>query len=718
MSNFKLRRCKKVVLLAALLVALVSCTLGLPGNLTGADPGEIYDTATWTALPAELAGSNWTGTVNFVNNNTVTAKVVDSWMFNGDGTSIMQILGEQTGEVDIYEGRCALDAAGKLKYVLKLTSRKGIAVPADSETLWGEAQLELTAGTASDTDANLFTKTGADTLKQTLQLTLVRKSIGGGNGQTDAAFSAAVTTDGTGSGSINAAASTANGTYKVGTDVTVQAVADAGSSFVGWYDAPSGGKLLSTSAIYTFTLTKTTTVYAAFGKNVNYTFAAALTTASTGLGTINSQTSTANGSYNDSTYITVEAVAGAGNRFNGWYSAATGGQLLSTAKVYGFKLTANTEVYAAFTAAPQYSFSAALAADGEGTGTIKAGSTVNGSYAEGTDITVEAVADKGSRFIGWYDAAAAGVLVSADALYTFKLSQATALYAKFELLTFTFATGLASGGQGTGSIDAAATTADGSYKAGTAVTAVALADAGSVFTGWYSAATGGTVVSKEATFSTSLTDNMGLYARFEQDLYVTFEDIALEIAVRKAVNKTTGKLTYADVAGLTTLSHGTSNSTASPLPITSLKGIEHLTGLTTLKLDRNQIVDITPLASLTNLTKLEIRSNKIKDITPLSSLTKLTELYMPGNYVVNIEPLANLSALVKLDLSSNDVVTIAALENLINLDYLDLEYNKITDISVLLRNIGIGTGDVVDLYGNSVPSVQKNTLKMKGVTVR
>ena len=39
------------------------------------------------------------------------------------------------------------------------------------------------------------------------------------------------------------------------------------------------------------------------------------------------------------------------------------------------------------------------------------------------------------------------------------------------------------------------------------------------------------------------------------------------------------------------------------------------TNLTTLRLDSNQISDVSPLASLTNLTYLNLRSNQISDLS-------------------------------------------------------------------------------------------------------
>ena len=50
-----------------------------------------------------------------------------------------------------------------------------------------------------------------------------------------------------------------------------------------------------------------------------------------------------------------------------------------------------------------------------------------------------------------------------------------------------------------------------------------------------------------------------------------------------------------------------------------------------LRLENNQISDITPLAGLTKLFRLWINGNKVSDITPLSSLTELKILGLEPN---------------------------------------------------------------------------------------
>ena len=70
-----------------------------------------------------------------------------------------------------------------------------------------------------------------------------------------------------------------------------------------------------------------------------------------------------------------------------------------------------------------------------------------------------------------------------------------------------------------------------------------------------------------------------------------------------------------------------------------------LSSLTKLKLDKNQIRDIKPLASLTHLNWLSLDNNQISDIKPLASLTNLNWLALSNNQISDIKPLASLTKL-------------------------------------------------------------------------
>ena len=135
------------------------------------------------------------------------------------------------------------------------------------------------------------------------------------------------------------------------------------------------------------------------------------------------------------------------------------------------------------------------------------------------------------------------------------------------------------------------------------------------------------------------------------------------------------------------------------LPIVSIEGAQYLTGLTSLILNNDQIVDVTPLAGLTNLTYLNLSMNKIVDATPLAGLTNLTELWTPYNQIANIAPLAGLTNLTTLAVGFNPIADVAPLAGLTKLTSLFLYKSQIANLAPLAR-----LTNLIELYldGNRI----------------
>ena len=138
------------------------------------------------------------------------------------------------------------------------------------------------------------------------------------------------------------------------------------------------------------------------------------------------------------------------------------------------------------------------------------------------------------------------------------------------------------------------------------------------------------------------------------------------------------------LAGLTKLELGTF-STPYKQKISSLKGLEHATGLEVLRLYRHQVKDITPLTDLTKLEWLVLYDNEISDITPLASLTGLKKLNLDSNKIKDITPLLRLTGLEALDLDDTQVVDIKGLMCVLVSLSLSGRYKRITSQG--------GTGD-------------------------
>lgn len=99
------------------------------------------------------------------------------------------------------------------------------------------------------------------------------------------------------------------------------------------------------------------------------------------------------------------------------------------------------------------------------------------------------------------------------------------LYAKWILIQYSYALGLATDGTGSGSIDTTNSTANGSYDIGTLVTAQATADLECVFVGWYDAASGGTEVSTDNPYTFALNSDVTLYAKWFGFSSIAYRDM-------------------------------------------------------------------------------------------------------------------------------------------------------------------------------------------------
>lgn len=84
-------------------------------------------------------------------------------------------------------------------------------------------------------------------------------------------------------------------------------------------------------------------------------------------------------------------------------------------------------------AAKEFTLLTALTTEGSKKGFIVPSTTAkDGKYVEGSTIFIEASANTGHYFAGWFDAATKGKVVSEEIKYRFFIGEDTALYARFE----------------------------------------------------------------------------------------------------------------------------------------------------------------------------------------------------------------------------------------------------------------------------------------------
>ncbi len=171
------------------------------------------------------------------------------------------------------------------------------------------------------------------------------------------------------------------------------------------------------------------------------------------------------------------------------------------------------------------------------------------------------------------------------------------------------------------------------------------------------------------------------------------------------------------LAGLTTLTHLLLRENR----VSDLSPLAGLINLIELHLSSNSILDISPLAGLTQLSVLYLSDNNISDISVLTGLTRLSSLFLNSNSISDISPLVGLTKLKQLHLRRNRISDISPVAGLTNLFFLDLNTNFIPDILPLVANMGLRSGDTVNVRVNplSYQSIHAHipTLQGRGIKV-
>ena len=335
-----------------------------------------------------------------------------------------------------------------------------------------------------------------------------------------------------------------------GNTATLVAKANDGYSFVGWYDAASGGTRISTSSTYTEknAIAGDKTYYAIFKQE----FSVSLTARTDGIasstgGNVQAgsnpvgATSSATVLYGEN--ITIKAlVSSAKYSFIGWYDSSNTGQGNEATKNLS-NVTGNITLFADFKVK---TFTIKAIAVSEGTegsagGTVEFTSPVASSGATATvtvnydgSATFKATVNEndGYEFKGWFNnAAMTGTPYKTD--LEFELtnivdSTVKTYYAKFDLKQYTVSayaitTGTATSGGGTVCqvVNDTEGTADtilnvNNVKHGSQITLRAKPVSGATFLGWYDAETDGNQLADASTTDLVLNveDNTQVYARF------------------------------------------------------------------------------------------------------------------------------------------------------------------------------------------------------------
>jgi len=160
---------------------------------------------------------------------------------------------------------------------------------------------------------------------------------------------------------------------------------------------------------------------------------------------------------------------------------------------------------------------------------------------------------------------------------------------------------------------------------------------------------------------------------------VKLDNPALEVEVRKKVEKPSGPISKADLKKLKSLN------------LSQLKDVHELdpclfapmTNLKELFLGPGDYDDLSPLSGMTQLESLRASINQVKDLKPLEKLTKLDRLDLGRTQVSDLKPLAKLTLLTELQLDDTPVEDLTPLAGLTAMENLSIKHTKVKDGSPL-----------------------------------
>lgn len=329
-----------------------------------------------------------------------------------------------------------------------------------------------------------------------------------------------------------------------GDPVSATATANTNYTFEGWYTdsacTQSVGTTLSTTA------TADVTYYAKFREKNKYNIIISAAyrnnTNSTNLSLNNTtggnvQVAGANitvpktYSLYDGESVSATAVAKSHCTFQGWYSDSTCTTRVSTNVVYTATANgANATYYALFKQDPVYTVNASVVTvpTSEVGGTV----SINGSGTSVTDYTGTAISlvatpNTGYRFAGWYPTATSTTPTATTQTYNTTISSSTTYYAKFiktSTITLTSVTdGVVGGTGGTVKLGTgtAGATATATVDTSSSIAMTAAANSGYAFQGFFTEATGGSLVTITNPTTVQVNNDLTYYARFVTNIKTT-----------------------------------------------------------------------------------------------------------------------------------------------------------------------------------------------------
>lgn len=117
--------------------------------------------------------------------------------------------------------------------------------------------------------------------------------------------------------------------------------------------------------------------------------------------------------------------------------------------------------------------------------------------------------------------------------------------------------------------------------------------------------------------------------------------------------------------------------------ISSLEGVQRLSGLSRLAAADTPVTDLTPLATCQQLERVDISDTAVTDLTPLESCGKLQLLKADETPLTTLRGLETCIELRCISLKNAQLTDISGLRNTTLLEYVQFSGNRLEDVSVL-----------------------------------
>jgi len=192
-----------------------------------------------------------------------------------------------------------------------------------------------------------------------------------------------------------------------------------------------------------------------------------------------------------------------------------------------------------------------------------------------------------------------------------------------------------------------------------------------------------------------------------------FPDKNLEAAVRREVFEkryNTEPLTADDVKNI-------SQVVGKGKGIKNLEGLQHCKVLMKIDLEKNEIVDLTPIKDLKLLQSIDLSANQIESLEPMAELVQSQYLQLSKNAITDLKPLVGMSNLRSLYIADNKIKSLEPVAALKKMWSIDVAGNPIEDAAPLGQIKGL---DSINLKGCGVksvafvPSLKPNFLMLTG----